>query len=93
MRYNSLISLVLSIAFVTGCASRYKAFTLVEGSGDETTSSSSTTSSDPKLHELVQENTDSELQIKRQVLVDRKTGKIYYFDGLSGPLKTFSESN
>ena len=90
MRYSSLISLVLSIAFVSGCASRYKAFTLVEGSGDETASKSSTTSSDPNFHELVEANDENKLQIKRQVLVDQRTGKLYYFDGLSGPLKTFS---
>ena len=92
MRYISVVPLVLCVAFISGCACRYKAFTLVEGSGDETTSSSSTTSSDPNLHELVGESSDSKLKIKRQVLVDRRTGKLYYFDDLNGPLKSFSEN-
>ena len=92
MRYISVVPLVLCIAFISGCASRYKAFTLVEGSGDETTSQSTATSLDPNSHELVEENREDKLQIKRQVLVDRRTGKLYYFDDLNGPLKSFSEN-
>lgn len=92
MRYISFICLLLSLALVSGCASRYETFTLVEGSVDEATSSSSVSSSDPNLHEQFGENAEDRLQLKRQILVDRKTGKLYYFDGLNGPLKSFSEN-
>ena len=92
MRYTSIINLLLSLAFVSGCASRYQAFTLVEGSVDETTSSSSAVSSDLNHHEHIGENAEGQLLLKRRILVDRKTGELYYFDGLNGSLRSYSEN-
>jgi hypothetical protein len=87
MRYTAAIVLSSYLLFASGWASRYQAFTLVEGA-EVGRSSTVTNYSSPDGNRPQREDTHEidNSQIERRVLVDRRTGTIYYFEGLHGPL-------
>jgi|GEM_PF-3877182 len=95
MRNAGVIILALRFMFLLGCASRYQTFTLLEGVKSEQGSTSiapvaSPANSDPL--EESQKKDETKYKIKRRVLVDRKTGNLYYFEDMRGPLLTISKN-
>jgi hypothetical protein len=79
-------------------------FTLVEGADSQqiTESDHSSDNSNSQLQETLSKDTanlnsqetlskeTAKNQINRRVLVDRKTGNLYYFEDLRGPLSNLS---
>lgn len=78
---------ILSVLLISGCASRYQVYTLVEGSQAEQRSDNNSHHEQSEEKNEVSTKEDS-IQIKRDVLVDTKTGTLYYFDSLEGSLRT-----
>ena len=91
MRHFVIIGLSLCLMLLFGCRSRYQTFTLAEGTAHQ---GDSIRSRYPDSSKVTAEdiNKDDLLEIKRRVLVDTKTGKLYYFEELEGPLKAFTEN-
>ena len=85
---RKMLGILFAVVFLSGCASRYTTYTLIEGSEDRINSSSvPSILNDPNSNQVnKREDHDREKLVKR-VLVDKKTGYIYYFQNIGGTLQ------
>ena len=83
------LGILLVFVFLSGCASRYKTYTLIEGSEERnnTFSKSSSDASDPNSSSMTEQQDQNDEQLVKRVIVDRKTGNIYYFQSIGGTLQ------
>ena len=84
MRKALLVAVVLFLLIMVGCSvERYQVFTLHEGSEFRSEQESHGSGSDE-----AGAGHEKHLEVKRKVLVDTKTGKVYYFLENGGELRS-----
>ncbi len=81
MKYGKLFLLVVSVVLIAGCGGRYQTYKLIEGEVSEERFENNTAqnSTEEGKHE-------HEMEVTRYVLVDRLTGKLFYFNELQGEI-------
>lgn len=86
---RKMLGILLIAALLSGCASRYETYILIEGSEerDSALSEPSPTVSDPNRNPVIKNQRHDDEQLVKRVLVDRKTGNIYYFQSIGGTLQ------
>ena len=81
MKYGKLLLVLGSLLLLSGCGLRYQTYKLIEGEVEEGTSEES----EGENHSAENEH-EHEMEVTRYVLVDKVTGKIFYFNEMLGEL-------
>ena len=85
MKYGKLLVMLCCLLFIVGCGGRYQTYMLIKGEVSEEGSESNENQS-----ATVENEHEHEVEISRYVLVDRLSGKMFYFNELQGNLEVYN---